>query len=146
MSFELTQPPFTVTDDPADVDLEFVCDLLDTSYWAAGRPREITAASWQSPAVIPFTALLDGQPVGFARVITDRLTFAWVADVMVAPAHRGQGVAKLIVRAIVEHPDLQHFVRMTLATKDAHGLYEQFGFFRRELMWRNAAKSQDPLR
>ena len=146
MAFEIQQPPYRVTDDRAAVDVTFVCKLLATSYWAGDRPAEVIAASWRSPAIVPFTVLFGDQPVGFARVVTDRLTFGWLADVMVDPAHRGKGLGKLIVRAVSEYPDLQGHVRMLLATKDAHGLYEQVGFVRREMMWRNPPTSVDPLK
>ena len=145
MPVEILQSPYRVTDDPAAVNLSLVRQLLATSYWAGDRPPEVIDASWTSPAIIPFTALLDNEPVGITRVVTDRVSFAWVADVMVAPAHRGRGVGKLLVRAVVEHPQLQGHVRMLLATKDAHGLYEQVGFVRREMMWRNPPTSVDPL-
>ncbi len=146
MPFELHQPPILITDEPAVVDLEFVGRLLATSYWAADRPREITIAAWRSPAAIPFTAILDRKPVGFARVVTDRLTFAWLANVMVDPTARGRGIGKLLAKAVAQHPDLQGHVRMVLATRDAHGIYEPVGFVRRELMWKNAPASGDPQR
>lgn len=69
-----------------------------------------------------------GEQVGFARMITDKATFAYLADVFILEAHQGQGLSKLLMAAIVEHPDLQGLRRMLLATKDAHGLYQQFGF------------------
>ena len=69
-----------------------------------------------------------GEQVGFARVITDRATFAWLADVFVLPAHRGRGLSKRLLAAILAHPDLQGLRRFMLATWDAHGLYQRFGF------------------
>ena len=75
-----------------------------------------------------FGAFLDGRQVGFARVISDFAAIAHVADVFVVPEHRGRGVSKLLMRAIVEHPDLQGLRRLLLVTRDAHGLYAQFGF------------------
>src|SRR6266568_4978577 len=73
-------------------------------------------------------AFLGGRQVGFARVISDFASFAYVADVFVVPEHRGRGISKLLMRAIIEHPDLQGLRRILLATRDAHGLYAQFGF------------------
>ncbi len=75
-----------------------------------------------------FAAYLDGRQIGFARVVTDYATFAYVADVFVVPEHRGRGISKLLLRAILEHPELQGLRRFLLATHDAHGLYAQFGF------------------
>ena len=74
-----------------------------------------------------FGAYVDGQQVGFARVVTDYTTFAWVADVFVLESHRGQSVGKALVQAMIGHPDLRQ-LRILLATRDAHGLYAQFGF------------------
>ena len=68
--------------------------------------------------------------MGFARIVTDYATFAWVADVFVVPEHRGRGLSKWLMEVIISHPQLQGFRRWVLATKDAHGLYEQFGFIK----------------
>jgi GNAT superfamily N-acetyltransferase len=75
-----------------------------------------------------FGAFCDGKQIGFARVITDFATFAYLADVFVVPAHRARGVSKMLVRAVVAHPQLQGLRRILLATRDAHGLYKKFGF------------------
>ena len=70
----------------------------------------------------------DGAQAGFARAVTDRATFAWIADVFVLPAHRGQGLAAWLMRTLLDHPDLQELRRTVLATQDAHGLYGELGF------------------
>jgi GNAT superfamily N-acetyltransferase len=75
-----------------------------------------------------FAALRDGDLVGFARVVTDRATFAWLCDVFVAEQARGAGVGKRLMEAVVTHPDLLGLRRFLLATRDAHGLYRQYGF------------------
>ena len=85
-----TQDDFLVTDDPVAVDVDFVHALLKTTYWAEHRSREVVEASFRSPACIPFMGLAAGKPTGFARVVTDRCTFAWVCDVVVHPDHRGK--------------------------------------------------------
>jgi N-acetylglutamate synthase-like GNAT family acetyltransferase len=77
---------------------------------------------------IPFSAFLDGIQVGFARVVTDRATFAWLADVWVEEAHRGRGIGHALMEAVVAHPDVQTLRRFLLATRDAHSLYAQYGF------------------
>jgi GNAT superfamily N-acetyltransferase len=116
----------TISTDPSRLDLDVVHGFLTGSYWAAGIPREVVErAVWGS---LCFGAYLGGQQAGFARVISDGATFAYVSDVFVLPSHRGRGVGKLLMAAIMAHPDLQGLRRWTLATRDAHGLYRQFGF------------------
>jgi GNAT superfamily N-acetyltransferase len=116
----------TVSSDPARLDLDIVHGFLATSYWAAGIPRDVAERSIRNS--LCFGAYVGGQQVGFARVISDRATFAYVCDVFALPSHRGRGVGKRIMAAIRAHPELQGLRRWTLATRDAHGLYRQFGF------------------
>lgn len=131
--------PYTIHNDPTRADFDAVARLLHGTYWAAHRPRADIDASFRSPASIPFFAADPaGRTVACARVVTDGLTIAWVCDVVVDANCRGSGLGKQLVAAIVAHPVMNRpGVRMMLGTKDAHGLYEQFGFFRRELMWRH---------
>ena len=100
--------------------------LSEQSYWARGRSREVMQRAFDNS--ICFGAYLGDQQVGFARVVTDRATFAWLADVFVLDEFRGRGYGKALVGAVLEHPDLQGLRRWLLATKDAHGLYAQYGF------------------
>ncbi len=100
--------------------------FLTGSYWAAGIPREVVERAVRGS--LCFGAYLGSQQVGFARVISDGATFAYVSDVFVLSSHRGRGVGKLLMAAIMAHPGLQGLRRWTLATRDAHGLYRQFGF------------------
>jgi len=116
----------TVSSDPARLDLDVVHGFLTTSYWAAGIPRDLVERSIRHS--LCFGAYVDGRQVGFARVISDRATFAYVCDVFALPSHRGRGVGKRIMAAIRADPELQGLRRWTLATRDAHGLYRQFGF------------------
>ena len=97
-----------------------------SSYWAPGIPRATVERAIQHS--LCFSLLHGTQQVGFARVITDRTTFAYLADVYVLEAHRGKGLAKWLVATILQHADLQGLRRFMLATRDAHGLYSQFGF------------------
>lgn len=115
-----------ITTDPGEVDLDAVHAFLSTSYWATGIPRELLARAIEGS--IPFSVLADGGQVGFARVITDRATFAYLADVYVLEAYRGRGVGRWLVDTIMAHPALQGLRRFLLVTKDAHGLYERVGF------------------
>ncbi|HVV53638.1 MAG TPA: GNAT family N-acetyltransferase [Polyangia bacterium] len=119
---------YLVTTDPARIDRDLVYGFLVESYWSKGLPRAVFERALAN--ALCFSAL-DGAPgaqVGFARVVTDRATFAYLADVFVVPAHRGRGVSKSMMAAIVAHPELQGLRRWVLATRDAHGLYAQYGF------------------
>jgi GNAT superfamily N-acetyltransferase len=117
---------FTVTSDPAKLDLAVIAEFLASSYWAKGIPAATVAKSLEGSLCF---AVLDGErQIGFARVITDRATIAYVGDVFILPAYRGRGLAKWLMQCVVGHPDLQGLRRWVLATRDAHGLYKQFGF------------------
>jgi GNAT superfamily N-acetyltransferase len=100
--------------------------LSEESYWAKGIARTVVERAMDHS--LCFAALDNGATVGFARVVSDRATFAYLADVFVLPSYRGRGVSKRILRAVMEHPSLQGLRRFHLSTLDAHGLYEQFGF------------------
>ena len=115
-----------VTTDPARLDLAAIHEFLSGSYWAKGIPREVVERSIHRS--ICFGAFDGGRQVGFARVISDRATFAYVADVFVVDSHRGRGVGKRIMACITSHPELQNLRLWTLFTRDAHGLYRQHGF------------------
>ena len=118
---------YLVTDDPALIDVDTVYRWLsEESYWSRDRTRETVERSIANS--IPLGAYLDGTIVGFARVVTDRATFAWLCDVFVTPPHRQAGVGKALVAAAVGHPDLRDITRFVLATADAQGLYRQYGF------------------
>lgn len=116
-----------VSSDARRVDIDFVHSYLsEESYWARGIARETVERSVANS--IPFSLFEGSQQVGFARVISDRASFAYIADVFVAPSHRGRGLSKLLMSAIMAHPDLQGLRRWHLVTRDAHSLYQQFGF------------------
>jgi GNAT superfamily N-acetyltransferase len=125
---EWRRGPHRITTDPAQVDLEVVHGFLTTSYWAAGVSRERVERSIAGS--IPFALFEDDRQVGFARVISDGATFAWLADVFVLADHRGHGLGQWLVATILEHPELQGLRRWSLATRDAHSLYERYGFRR----------------
>jgi N-acetylglutamate synthase-like GNAT family acetyltransferase len=116
-----------VSTDPARVDVDLVHRVLRDAYWARGIPREIVERSIRNS--LPFGLYgPDGTQGGFARVITDRATYAYLADVFVLEAVRGRGLGEWLVRCVVEHPELQGLRRWALATADAHELYRRFGF------------------
>lgn len=119
---------YEVSDDPQRFDLARAHRWISTqSYWAEGIPFGTFAKSVANSLAIGVYAA-DGTMAAMARVVTDRATFGWVCDVFVDEAHRGAGLGKRIMAFIEAHPDLQGLRRMHLATRDAHGLYRQFGF------------------
>ena len=122
---------YIVTDDRLAVDLDVVHSLLSTSYWAANRPKEVIKKTVENS--LCFSVLFEGEQVGFARVVTDRAVFAWIADVIIHPDHRGQGLGKFVMRCIESHPEVPLSLQL-LRTEDAHGLYEKFGFKRGEFL------------
>lgn len=121
-----TRAPYRISDDPADVDVDAVHRFLATSYWAKGIPRETVARSLEH--ALTFSLRDAGGQVGFARAVTDRATFAYLADVYVLPGHRGRGLGSWLVTTALGHPELQGLRRWLLATRDAHALYAKHGF------------------
>jgi GNAT superfamily N-acetyltransferase len=116
----------TISTDPSRLDVDVIHGFLAGSYWAAGIPRETVERAVRHS--LCFGAYEDGRQVGFARVISDRATFAYVSDVFVLPSHRGRGVGTRLMSAILAHPELQGLRRWTLFTRDAHALYRKVGF------------------
>jgi GNAT superfamily N-acetyltransferase len=119
-------PNYQITTDRARLDVDAIHAFLSRSYWSPGIPRAVVERAIANS--LCFGALCNGVQVGFARVVTDKATFAYLADVYVLEAHRGRGLARRIMDAVIHHPDLQGLRRMLLATLDAHGLYAKFGF------------------
>jgi N-acetylglutamate synthase-like GNAT family acetyltransferase len=117
---------FEISCDPNRVDVSLVHEFLRTSYWAEGRSRETVERSIRNS--LCFGAYSAGRQIAFARVITDCAVFAYLADVFVVPDFRQRGVSKALMREILAHPDLQNLRTFLLGTRDAHGLYAQFGF------------------
>ena len=127
MSNEWRRGEYLISTDQARLDVGVIHDYLaNTSYWATGRSVETVRRSIEHS--VAFGIYKGDEQVGFARVITDYATFAWIADVFVLEQFRGQGLGKWLVAVILEHPRLQGFRRWVLATKDAHELYRPFGF------------------
>jgi GNAT superfamily N-acetyltransferase len=119
-------PLYEISSDPSRLDVDMIHAFLRNSYWARNIPHDVVEKSIRNS--LCFGAFTGGRQVGFARAITDRAVFAYLADVFVLPEHRGRGVGRLLVQSILDHPDLQGLRRLLLATKDAHGLYATFGF------------------
>jgi N-acetylglutamate synthase-like GNAT family acetyltransferase len=110
----------------SSIDINAVHDFLSRSYWAEGISVETVKRSIDNSHC--FVISRQHTLVGFARVISDFATFAYLADVFILPEHRGKGLSKWLMQIIIDHPKLQGLRRFTLATRDAHGLYAQFGF------------------
>jgi GNAT superfamily N-acetyltransferase len=115
-----------ISTDPAKLDLDVIHGFLREAYWCEDIPRSTLERAIRHS--LCFGIYADNHQVGFARVITDRATFAYIADVFVLDSHRGRGFSKLLMGAIKSHPDLRGLRRWSLTTRDAHGLYSQFGF------------------
>lgn len=120
-------PEYTVSTDPARLDVDMIHRFLsEESYWAKGRAREVTERAIANS--YPFGVYRGDEQVAFARVVTDTITFAWLADVFVIPEHRGNGVGKLLVEAVIGDPRFGGMKRWFLGTADAHELYRRYGF------------------
>ncbi len=124
--YEVRRGGYLVSTDAARLDLDLIYGFLSRSYWAEAIPRDLVARSISNS--LSFGLYEWESQVGFARVISDRATFAYLADVFVVESHRGRGLSKWLLQAILTHPNLQGLRRLSLVTRDAHGLYTQFGF------------------
>jgi GNAT superfamily N-acetyltransferase len=122
------RPPggIDISTDPSRLDVDTVHAWLRETYWSAGLPRDVLERALKNS--LCFGAYEGDRQVGFARVVTDRATFAWVCDVFVAESHRRRGVADAMLVAMKGHPELQGLRRWSLATRDAHALYRRHGF------------------
>jgi GNAT superfamily N-acetyltransferase len=116
----------TVTTEPSRLDLDAIHGYLTRSYWARGISRDLVARAMAHS--LCFGAFAGERQIGFARVVSDRATFAYLCDVFVLESHQGRGVGKRLMAAVMAHPDLQGLRRLALFTRDAHGLYRQYGF------------------
>jgi GNAT superfamily N-acetyltransferase len=118
---------YVISTDPARLDLDVLHEFLRSSYWSPGIPRDVLARAIENS--IPFGLYEEGgAQVGFARVISDGATFAYLADVFVLPEHRGQGLGVWLMETVMAHPELQGMKRWMLATDDAHDLYRKTGY------------------
>jgi GNAT superfamily N-acetyltransferase len=124
---ECTRNGYTISTDKSRLDVPAIHDFLtNSSYWARNVPLSTVQKSIENS--LCFGIYAGETQVGFARVITDYAVFAYLADVFILEAHRGRGLGKWLIACIVSHPELQNLRRWILATKDAHGLYAQYGF------------------
>lgn len=123
---EYKRDNFSISDDPVKLDIDAICDFLSRAYWADTRPREVIEKSIQFSLNF---GVYDGEKqIGYARVVTDRAIFAYLCDVFIHEDYRGQDLGRWMMECVMSHPDLQGMKRWCLLTRDAHGLYRQFGF------------------
>lgn len=123
---EWTKDDFLITTDKDKIDALYVYQFLTRSYWAEGIPLETVEQSIEGS--LCFSLVYLNHQIGFARVITDKATFAYLADVFIDENFRGKGLSKWLMEVIMSYPTLQGLRRFMLATRDAHALYEKFGF------------------
>ncbi|TMB82853.1 MAG: GNAT family N-acetyltransferase [Chloroflexi bacterium] len=126
MDHEWRQGKYVISTDKSRLDLTVIHNFLKTSYWAAGIPLEVVRRSIEHS--LSFGLYKEDKQIGYARVITDYATFAYLGDVFILEPFRGQGLSKWLMEVVVTHPELQGFRRWLLLTKDAHGLYKKVDF------------------
>ncbi len=123
---EWIKDSFTISDDVSRLDLDAICDFLSRTYWADKRPRHVIEKSIRHSMC--FGVYDSEKQIGFARVVTDSAVFAYLCDVFIHEDYRGHSLGKWMMECVMSHPDLQGLRRWSLVTRDAHGLYNQFGF------------------
>src|SRR5215210_7377560 len=123
---EIHRDRFTISTDPARLDLDVICDFLKRAYWANTRPRERTERAIKNSLV--FGVYESDKQIGVARVVSDYSIFAYLCDVFIHEDYRAHGLGKWLIENILRHPELKAVRRWVLVTNDAHGLYKQFGF------------------
>ncbi|MEX0750561.1 MAG: GNAT family N-acetyltransferase [Dehalococcoidia bacterium] len=128
MAFERTREPYRISTDPELLDLDVIHGFLKGAYWSPGVPRQVIERAIEGS--LNFGLYRGDEQIGFARVCTDRATFAYLMDVFVLPEHRGNKLSVWLMETVMAHPDLQDLRIFRLATRDAHSLYEKVGFSR----------------
>jgi len=126
MIYNIEKNNYLVSTDKNKINVAYVHEFLSQSYWSPGVPVKVVKKAMKGS--VCFGVYYKDKQVGYARMVTDKATFAYLADVFIDEDHRGKGLAKWLVETILAHPQLQGLRRILLATKDAHKLYEQCGF------------------
>lgn len=126
MDYTVRKNEFTISTNKCKIDVDYVHEFLSNSYWSPGVPLKTVKRAMENS--LCFGVYNNNKQVGYARIITDHATFAYMADVFIDEKFRGKGLGKWLVEVIMTHPGLQGLRRIMLATKDAHKLYEQCGF------------------
>lgn len=124
---EWTKDKFVFSDDANKMDVVRTHELLSDTYWGVRRPREVVEKMIE--ASLCFTLLTKDEQIGFARAVTDSITFSWIADIIIEPEYRGRGLGKWMMECIMNHPDIAP-TQKVLQTRDAHEYYGKFGFVR----------------
>ena len=130
-----SQLNISISTDVSEMNFAMIHSFLSQSYWAKGIPEQVLFKALENSLCFGLfiqEGTQNNKQIGFARMITDRSTFAYLADVFVLPDYRGQGLSKKLLDAVITHPDLQGLRRLMLATLDAHGIYEKYGFTKLE--------------
>lgn len=119
---------YLITDNKKNIDLDFIIKSLQKTYWAKNRKKEVIINSINNSILI--SMFKKEQQIGFSRIVTDKAAFAWIADVYIDEKYRGKGLGKWLVKNTTNHPDIKNVSLQLLKTKNAHGVYEKFGFIR----------------
>ena len=117
---------YRISTNKTEMDIDAIHAYLTNSYWGKGISRDVVARAIQGS--LCFGMFHNDDQIGFARMVTDKATFGYLADVYILPAHQSKGLGKKLVEAVLQHPELQGLRRIMLATKDAHSLYRSYGF------------------
>lgn len=126
-------PDYEISVEKSRLDIQWITQALQSTYWASTRSTSVIQRSIDASQCYGVYERSTGAQIGFARVITDNATFAWLCDVVIDINYRKQGLGKQLIKTILSNPKLSG-VTIRLATKDAHSLYEQYGFSREEIM------------
>jgi GNAT superfamily N-acetyltransferase len=135
MNFE--RENLLISTDPGLLDIDFVCRSLNSTYWAGNRPRPVIEESIRNSVCFGVYEKEGRKQIGFARVVTDKATFSWICDVFIAEDRRGKGLGKWLMACVTGHPFVKQSLSM-LGTRDAHGLYEKYGYVRTKAMRRRS--------
>lgn len=119
--------PRIAIEQPSETDIDVIAAVLRETYWSPGIPRDVVARACAN-SMCAVARDDKGKLIGFARLVTDKATFAWLCDVIVLPGKQGRGLGRALVQTFQQHPDLQGLRRWLLGTKDAHGVYAPLGF------------------
>ena len=133
MKFE--REGFLISTEHELLDVAFIYQSLNSTYWAKGRSRETVEESIRNSLCFGVYKTETREQIGFARVVTDQATFSWICDVFIEETHRKKGLGKWLVECVTAHPSVKN-CRSFLGTADAHALYEKFGYARSEVMRR----------
>ena len=140
----MSKNEYWITTDNSKLDFESVHNWITNSYWANGRTKEDMKKVMENS--LNFGLFHNDKQVGFARVVTDYHTFAYLCDVIIDDFYRGKGLGKMLMKEVLEYKQLKKMKRWLLFTKDAHGLYEQFGFTKDDMPERTMVKKNPEVR